>query len=67
VLRTALRAIVRRRPAREGSVVAERARPVTERSATRPTGLERFIRRALYTDPALAMFGHMILAVAVKR
>jgi SAM-dependent methyltransferase len=38
-----------------------------EQEARRISGLRGLARRALYTDPALRLLGHMLLAVAVKR
>lgn len=45
-------------------------RPIRDEAAAarrRPRGVKATVRRLLYTEPALRLLGHMLLAVAVKR
>lgn len=51
-------------------IASRSPRPIRDVAAAaprRPRGVKAIVRRLLYTEAALRLFGHMLLAVAVKR
>ena len=67
LLRKAWERFRRRRPERDDSRAGERAGAGSASGDSGRSSASRLARAILYTEPALRLLGHMILAVAVKR